>query len=113
LRSTTGQEHSWPNNNYNYKQLKTKIMNAGKVFLGVLAGVAVGATLGVLFAPKKGSSTRKRISRKSDEYVNTLEDKFNEFIDGVTKKYKSVKEEAIQMAEDGNREAEAFVAGKD
>ena len=36
-------------------------MKAGKVFLGVLAGVAAGAVLGILFAPDKGSKTRKKI----------------------------------------------------
>ena len=87
-------------------------MNAGKVFLGVLAGVAVGATLGVLFAPKKGSSMRKRISRKSDEYVNDLEGKFNDFMDGIASKYQKVKEVGIEMADEGKNDAEAFVGNK-
>ena len=39
-------------------------MGNGKILLGVLAGAAAGATLGILFAPKKGSVTRKKIIKK-------------------------------------------------
>ena len=84
-------------------------MNAGKLFLGVLAGVAVGATLGVLFAPKKGSSTRKRISRKGEEYIGDLEEKFNDFIDTTAKKYRDVKDEVTGVVDQGKRKMEEFV----
>jgi len=84
-------------------------MNSGKVLLGVLAGVAIGATLGILFAPDKGSTTRKKIAKKSDDYANELEVRFNEFIEGITRKYQNVKEEATQMAEGGKHKAESFV----
>jgi gas vesicle protein len=81
-------------------------MNSGKVLLGVLAGIAVGATLGILFAPDKGLSTRKKISKKSDAYADELEEKFNEFIDSITKKFETVREEATQMAENVKLKAE-------
>jgi gas vesicle protein len=69
-------------------------MSSGKVLLGVLAGVAVGATLGILFAPDKGSNTRKKITQKSDDY-------------------ETVMEEATRMSENGKHnvaEAEAGLA---
>ena len=83
-------------------------MNSGKIFLGILAGVAVGATLGVLFAPKRGSSTRKRIARKSDEYLDDMEEKFYDFIDTTVKKYKGVKEETSSMVEHGKQKVAEF-----
>lgn len=69
-------------------------MSKGKVFLGVLAGVAIGAALGVLFAPDKGWNTRKRISKKAEHLTEDLRDKFEEFIDSISTKVDEAKEEA-------------------
>lgn len=41
---------------------------------GLLAGLVIGAGLGVLFAPKKGSETRKDLMRKFDELKNKAKD---------------------------------------
>ncbi len=41
-------------------------MSSGKVFLGILAGAAAGALAGILFAPEKGSKTRKKIVKKGE-----------------------------------------------
>ena len=46
-------------------------MSSGKVVLGLLAGVAVGALAGILFAPAKGSKTRKRIMNKGENYADS------------------------------------------
>ena len=67
-------------------------MTNRNVLLGLLAGVAAGALLGVLFAPEKGSATIKKISKKSEDYAEGLTEKFNEFIDTLNEKFDSVKE---------------------
>ncbi len=41
--------------------------NTGKIVTGVLAGTALGAMLGVLFAPKKSRKTRAIIAAKGKE----------------------------------------------
>lgn len=35
-------------------------MGTGKVFLGILTGVASGLLLGLLFAPRGGSASKKK-----------------------------------------------------
>lgn len=61
-------------------------MGLEKVLLGALAGVAVGVVIGVLFAPEKGSVTRKKVTKKSEDYADILKTKFDEFVDSVTEK---------------------------
>jgi gas vesicle protein len=73
--------------------------NTGKVLLGVLTGIVAGGLLGVLFAPEKGSDTRKKISKKSGDYADALKGKFNDFLDSITEKFEKVKEEVTDFAE--------------
>ena len=78
-------------------------MSSGKVLLGVLAGAAIGATLGILFAPDKGSSTRRKIVKKGDEYADNLEEKLNEFISSIKEKFETIKEDATVMSKNGKQ----------
>lgn len=72
-------------------------MSSGKVLLGLLAGVAAGALLGVLFAPDKGTVTRKKIVKKGEDYADVLTEKFNEFLDTLSEKYDDVKEDVENL----------------
>ncbi len=79
-------------------------MNTGKVLLGLVAGFAAGATLGIVFAPDKGTSTRKRFAQKKDASVEEMEAKFNGLINRLSQKYETLKEKTIQLAENTDEE---------
>ena len=49
---------------------------------GLLIGAAAGAVAGILFAPDKGTETRKKISQKADELKKNILDQ----VDAVTGK---------------------------
>ena len=76
-------------------------MSTGKVITGLVAGMAAGAILGILFAPDKGSNTRKKIVSKGEDYADDVKEKFNDAIDAITDKYKSIRHGAESMMADG------------
>lgn len=87
-------------------------MSSGKIILGVLFGAAAGALAGILFAPAKGTKTRKRILRKGEDYVDTLKDKFEKVKEEVSDYAEKVKEEVSDYAEKMKEEVSDFAEGK-
>lgn len=75
-------------------------MSTGKVALGVLAGVATGAILGILFAPDKGSETRKKIKSKGKDSIDGLKTKYNDVIDNLSARLEAVKKNGQAHVED-------------
>src|SRR6187402_3376500 len=75
-------------------------MNSGKVILGVMAGLAAGAALGVLFAPEKGSVVRRNISDRTNNYTDEIKSKFNTLVDGLSEKYSTLKSGYSNLKED-------------
>ena len=76
-------------------------MSTGKVLLGVLAGAAAGTLLGILFAPEKGVTTRKRILDKGVDYEDDLKYYFYEFMDSLKGKAETAKEEGKDLIDKG------------
>lgn len=74
-------------------------MKTTKVFLGLLAGFATGALTGFLFAPEKGSKTRKALLEKGENYNDALKEKFDGLFKVITKQFKQVKAKVSDYTE--------------
>lgn len=66
-------------------------MKTGKFLAGILSGAAIGAIAGILFAPKKGTETRRSITEKGNEYMYGAKSKYNDLADNLSHRYDSVK----------------------
>ncbi|MEC5165208.1 gas vesicle protein [Flavobacterium sp. PL11] len=51
--------------------------STGNTFIAVLAGIAIGAGVGILYAPEKGSKTRKKINEGLSDAKNDLHQKYD------------------------------------
>jgi gas vesicle protein len=54
-----------------------------KLIGALLVGAAIGATLGILFAPDKGSETRKKLFAKGNDLTEALQKELNDFLKKV------------------------------
>lgn len=73
--------------------------------LGLLAGVAVGATLGILFAPDSGKKTRSRIRKR----MSSAKDDLNEVIDKAHAEWSKAKGKASDTASMTKDEVSDFI----
>lgn len=74
-----------------------------------LAGIGIGAGLGILFAPKSGEETRRELKKKIDDFVvalkevdiNEVKDEFLKKVDEIKKDLEDLdKEKVMKIAQE-------------
>ena len=59
----------------------SKLNNATKLLAGLAIGTAIGAVVGLLYAPESGKDTRKKLKKEADKYKKELDKYANDFSD--------------------------------
>ena len=70
--------------------------NTNKVLIALGAGVAVGGVCGVLFAPGKGTKTRKRITNAGNKFTDSVKDKVNKGKEKLSELKEGMKKDRIE-----------------
>lgn len=90
--------------------------NNSNVFWGIVTAAAVGAVIGLLFAPDEGNNTRKKIKKKTNslasELIDALEkskEKASEVAGNLKAKGQKYKDEAVDAANETADTAEGYV----
>jgi gas vesicle protein len=80
--------------------------NTGKLIGALILGAAIGGALGILFAPDKGSETRKKLSAKGDDLSEAFKLKMKALQEEVIKEVEKVKARTNDFMENGIAKAE-------
>lgn len=84
--------------NFRLLTIKIKIMSnkAGSTLMGLLTGLAIGAGIGILYAPDKGSKTRGKVKDGYDDTKKNLKYKFENASDELKHKFSLFKQNNLQ-----------------
>ena len=78
----------------------------GNAAFAILIGAALGAVVGILFAPDKGSNTRRKIAEKETDLKDNLKGNFNDFVASIEDQYSNFTSNAEEVIEDGKSKLE-------
>ncbi len=76
-------------------------MKTSNSILGVLGGIGIGVALGVLFAPDKGTETRKKIKNQGSDLSDEIKSKFDDLMDLLGNIVSKSESKGQEMVENG------------
>lgn len=82
--------------------------NVNAILAAVTSAIS-GALIGILFAPDKGSKTRKKIGQEGDEYLHTLKEEIEDLRQYLNKRAKETREDVEEMSDDMKSKGEEMV----
>lgn len=85
----------------------------GNKVVWFVAGIAIGATIALLYAPASGEETRRKIRRKTEEGRAALADSGKEMLDRGKEMYakgRKLADDAAEMFERGRKIVESTAA---
>ncbi|AEL27519.1 YtxH domain-containing protein [Cyclobacterium marinum] len=85
-------------------------MKSAKIILGTLAGVAIGVQIGLLIAPEKGKTTRKKLSKKGEGYLKEVNSQFDHLVKGVNEKLDKMNKNIVAVAEETKTKGKNMLA---
>lgn len=87
---------------------------SGDTLVGILAGSAIGALIGVLFAPEKGSVTRERLKTEAlnakDNLEHRMSDLESKIKQTVTDEKASLEEKMESVLSDASYKADDLIS---
>src|SRR3954463_8116377 len=77
-----------------YDRFESENGSGGTFVMGLLAGTVLGASLGMLFAPKSGSELRGQIADRANKLANQAQDGYKQAADMAQDGYNKVADAA-------------------
>jgi len=74
--------------------------NSGNILLALITGAAIGAGIGILYAPDKGSETRNKIRDKAVDTTHDITDRIHNAKEELTKSANEQKEKLDQKLDE-------------
>lgn len=81
-------------------------MKTSNTLLGVVAGIAAGAVIGILLAPDKGSNTRKKLADKAGSLSDDLKDGINSTLSTLENKYNQLQDKYSDLTDNVDKKVQ-------